>query len=177
MEEWQAAWGIWLSGKKVYDECPLFGHTVIWWNRAGQMFQFLAALIVVFEVIGKEKCLEYGKKFLFLAGDDFIDIWKGMGVVSFNWFYGSSIVLVILGGLIINIFGKDSVAASVVKVIFYVFVLPGFIGLFIFVIMIPISIFLVAIGYVMSRKTSDKIFKIIGIILALLGFHFTLLAS
>ncbi len=57
--EFMAAWSIWSSGAHA-DELPLWGSTVIYWGRVGKVAEFVAALVVIAELVGREHLNRYG---------------------------------------------------------------------------------------------------------------------
>ena len=55
------AWQLWSQGRSVSTE-PLWGHPVLWWARLGKILQFVAGLVVVFDLIGPERLRAVGRR-------------------------------------------------------------------------------------------------------------------
>lgn len=53
------AWQLWFSGK-LPDDSLLWGHTILFWGRLGKGIEFVAALTIVFEIIGSERLRRFG---------------------------------------------------------------------------------------------------------------------
>ncbi|HET6519714.1 MAG TPA: hypothetical protein VFG47_07815, partial [Geminicoccaceae bacterium] len=51
------AWNIWSEGKEVDKELIIWGKSLRWWNRAGQLAQIWGAFVLVVEIIGRERFL------------------------------------------------------------------------------------------------------------------------
>jgi len=52
-------WSLWFSGRTV-NELYLWGHTVLWWGRAGKIAEFSAALTIVIEIVGPLRLRRFG---------------------------------------------------------------------------------------------------------------------
>ena len=52
---WIHAWLGWWSGAKIPEEALVWGVTMRWWNRIGQLAQLAGACMVVFDIIGPER--------------------------------------------------------------------------------------------------------------------------
>ncbi|MBP2233405.1 hypothetical protein J2847_006743 [Azospirillum agricola] len=190
MDEWLAAWGLWLSGTKLPDTHPLWGHTIVWWNRIGQIFQFLAALIVIIEIIGKENINNFVEslnkftpKFHYKNPNPYTyedrkkdrEIIKGFALAPI---VGAALLLVnnIISSLIKTDWLSDFVYSVSLLLIF-----PSIAALLYFTSIIILFFILYGPTFLLrallSNKKSDRIFKAFGLFLAISGFHFTLLAS
>ena len=52
------AWSAWANGST--EQLTLWGHTMLFWGRAGKIVQFAAALAIVAEILGPERIRAYG---------------------------------------------------------------------------------------------------------------------
>lgn len=52
---------VWAQGRSASAE-PLWGHTVLWWARAGKIMEFAAGLVVVLDLIGPERLRRSGRR-------------------------------------------------------------------------------------------------------------------
>lgn len=67
------AWSVWTQGKT--DHLTMWGHTMLFWGRAGKIAQFIGALAVVAEIIGPERLRGFGTALRSAAGKRSIHRW------------------------------------------------------------------------------------------------------
>lgn len=192
MEGWLAAWGIWLGGQKLEDSFVLWGHTIIWWNRFGQILQLFAALIVISEIIGQNNLRLFGVKYLnesisykfakrthenkIIEG---IKMWILIIISLFN-IYNAEIE----GNRVVDFFYSlnDENTSKIFSENPYEILINCFYVMTIFlftvwIYLIPIDYLFYLLFLIITSTRNGNIIKIIGLLLALAGFHFTLLSS
>jgi len=60
---WLHAWTIWWSGRRIAENAIVWGVTMGWWSRYGQLAQLAGAFMLVFDIIGPDRLRREGEWF------------------------------------------------------------------------------------------------------------------
>jgi hypothetical protein len=159
MEEFVRAWQTWSTGVRVED-LSLWGADVFYWGRVGKAVEFVAAIVVIAEVLGRERLNDFANRLL----DQFCPesgLWRLPSLPS-----TSAIFWIVSGTLwsllftLWRLLGNPILGLAMLEVVLFV-----------------AAFTLLLIGWFLTRGPAVHIIKIGGLVVFAAGFSLDLLAS
>jgi hypothetical protein len=147
------AWQTWSLGNHA-DQMHLWGGTVLGWGRVGKVAEFVAALVVVAELMGRDRLNTFGQLFKDLVGFGqrrLVSVRYYLAVWAFAGLWGA------VGFVISNVANTTSGQTAVFLV---------------WLTLVP-----VLLGWFLARGAVLTLIKVGGVIVLVCGFVLDLLAS
>jgi hypothetical protein len=166
MGEFAHAWQMWITGAHVED-LPLWGSDVHSWARVGKTAEFLAALVVIAELVGRQHLNRFGEVLKRL----------GRGQTVF-W------SRVVLSDPRFRRYGRSRATAPGLRSVFVRAIIPAavvyaasiYIHIPTYILIAPIVVFAL-LGWFLAQGEVLRYIKIIGVVVLVGGFVLDLLAS
>ena len=168
----------WFKGAHV-DNSVLWGLKILWWGRIGKGAEFLAATVIVMEILGPERVRAFGRSLRPVAADKLIEWLAGRWILHLV-FIVAGLTICFLFLVQIRIWVETAPAlASVSMIVFFALVI-GLLFLWIWSITALGRVAAVVFNTVATTlrfPLLDKVVKLAALFLLLFGFHFDLLSS